>query len=124
MVSQRRVVIEVGRDDAEQVVGVAEEPFGVPDLRYRGERGFEGGDGSGVPAIQRDADDGFEAEADRGRVQDGAVAGDDAGALQLAQPPVTRRRRPRSWPCRSSCPNWYACGGPGRRPACPGRGPR
>src|SRR6266571_5117573 len=64
----------------------------MPDLRYRGERGFEGGDGAGVPAVQRDADDGLEAEADRGRVEDGAVARDDAGALQLAQPPVTGRR--------------------------------
>ncbi len=31
---------------------------------------------------------------------------------------------PRSWPCRSSCPSWHACGAPGRRPACPGRGRR
>ena len=99
MVPQRRIVVQVGRDDAQQVVGVAEQPLRVPDLRYRGERGFESGDGAGVAAVQRDADDGFEAETDRGGVQDGAVAGDDAGALQLAQPPVTR-------------------------PACPGRGPR
>ena len=64
----------------------------MPDLRNRGERGFEGGDGLGVLAIHRDADEGFEAEADSGRVEDGAVAGDDAVALQFAQPPVTGRR--------------------------------
>ena len=60
----------------------------MPDLRYRGERGFEGGDGAGVLAIHRDVDESFEAEADSGRVEDGAVAGDDAVALQFAQPPV------------------------------------
>jgi len=64
----------------------------MPDLEYLGERGFEGGDGVGVPAIQRDADEGFEAEANSGRVQDGAVADDDTGTLQLTQPPVTGRR--------------------------------
>ena len=64
----------------------------MPDLRYRGERGFEGGNGAGVLAIHRDVDEGFEAEADSGRVEDGAVAGDDAVALQFAQPPVTGRR--------------------------------
>jgi hypothetical protein len=61
----------------------------VPDLRDLGERGFESVDGAGVPAVQGDADQGFEAEADGGWVQDGAVAGDDAAALQFAQPPVT-----------------------------------
>src|SRR5580692_91828 len=64
----------------------------MPDLRYRGERGFEGGNGAGVLAIHRDVDEGFEAEADSGRVEDSAVAGDDAVALQFAQPPVTGRR--------------------------------
>jgi hypothetical protein len=40
-VPQGHIVIQVGRDDAEQVVGVAEQPLGVADLRYRDERGFE-----------------------------------------------------------------------------------
>jgi hypothetical protein len=64
----------------------------MPDLRDGGDRGFEGGHGGGVAALQRDADDGLESEADRGRVKDRAVAGDDAGPLELAQPPVARRR--------------------------------
>jgi hypothetical protein len=60
----------------------------VPDLRYRDERGFEGGDGAGVLAVHRDTDEGFEAEADRGRVEDGAVAGraDLGPALTVAHP--------------------------------------
>ena len=62
----------------------------MPDLRYPGERGFEGG--NGVVAVQGDVDEGFEAEADSGRVEDGVVAGDDAVALEFAQPPVTGRR--------------------------------
>jgi hypothetical protein len=92
MISQRRVFIQVGRDDAQQVVRVAEQPLRVPDLRDGGDRGFEGGHGGGVAALQRDADDGLESEADRGRVEDGAVADDDAGPLELSQPPVARRR--------------------------------
>jgi len=92
LVPQGHIVIQVGRDDAEQVVGVAEQPLGVADLRYRDERGFESFNGAGVLAVHRDADEGLETEADRGRVQDGAVAGDDAVALELAQPPVTGRR--------------------------------
>ena len=92
MITERRIFIQVGRDDAQQVVRVAEQPLRVPDVRDAGDRGFEGGDGGGVAAFQGDADDGLEAEADRGRVKDGAVAGDDAGPLELAQPPVARRR--------------------------------
>jgi hypothetical protein len=88
VIPQRRVVIQVGRDGTEQVVRVAEQPLRVPDLRDAGDCGFEGGHGGGVAALQRDADDGLEAEADRGRVKDRAVAGDDAGPLELAQPPV------------------------------------
>ena len=91
VISQGRIFIQVGRDDAEQVVGIAEQPLRVPDLRDGGDRGFEGGHGGGVAAFQRDADDGLEAEADGGRVKNGAVAGDDAGPLELAQPPVARR---------------------------------
>ena len=91
-IPQCRIAIQVGRDDAEQVVGVAEQPLGVPDLRHCDERGFESGHGAGVLAVHRDADEGFEAEADSGWVEDGAVAGDDAVALQFAQPPVTGRR--------------------------------
>ena len=66
MISQRCIFIQVGRDDAQQVVGVAEQPLRVPDLRDGRDRGFEGGDRGGVAALQRDADDGLEAEADRG----------------------------------------------------------
>ena len=62
----------------------------MPDLRYRRERGFEGG--NGVLAVHRDIDEGFEAEADSRRVEDGAVADDDTVTLQLAQPPVAGRR--------------------------------
>ena len=91
MIPQGRIFIQVGRDDAQQVVGVAEQPLRVPDPRDGGDRGFEGGHGGGVAAFQRDADDGLEAEADGGRVKDGAVAGDDAGPLELVQPPVARR---------------------------------
>jgi hypothetical protein len=93
LISQRRIVVQVGRDDAQQVVRVAEEPLRVPDLRDGGDRGLEGRDGGGVPPLQRDADDGLEAEPDGGRVNDGAVAGDDAGPLELAQPPVAGRGR-------------------------------
>jgi hypothetical protein len=91
VIPQRRILIQVGRDHAQQVVRVAEQPLGVPDPLDGGERGLEGGHGGGVAALQRDADDGLEAEADRGRVNDGAVAGDDAGPLELAQPPVAGR---------------------------------
>ena len=80
VITERRIFIQVGRDDAQQV-RVAEQPLRVPDLRDAGDRGFEGGDGGGVATFQGDADDGLEAEADRGRVKDGAVAGDDAGRL-------------------------------------------
>ena|ERR1700684_4333990 len=48
LVPQGHIVIQVGRDDAEQVVGVAEQSLGVADLRYRDERGFENGNGAGV----------------------------------------------------------------------------
>jgi len=56
----------------------------MPDLWYRGERGFEGGNGVGVLAIHRDIDEGLEAEADGGWVDDGSVAGYDPAAFQLA----------------------------------------
>jgi hypothetical protein len=91
VISQRRIFIQVGRDDAQQVVRVAEQPLGVPDLRDGRDRGFEGGDRGGVAALQRDAGDGLEAKADRGRIKDGAVAGDDARPLEFAQSAVARR---------------------------------
>src|SRR5882762_6982705 len=41
LVAERRVPREVGGGDAQQVVRIAEHPFGVPDLGDGGERGFE-----------------------------------------------------------------------------------
>jgi hypothetical protein len=50
----------------------------VSDLRQLDHGRFEGGDGTGVAAFQGDLHEGLEAQADRGRVDDGAVASDDA----------------------------------------------
>ena len=88
LVPQRREIIEVPRGDPQQVVGVAEEAFCVPDLGQLGYGGFEGGDGAGVAAFQGDLHEGLESHPDGGRVHQGAVAGDDAAALEFTQPPV------------------------------------
>ena len=88
LVPQCREAVEVPCDDPQQVVGVAEEAFCVPDLRQLGYGRFEGGDGAGVAAFQGDLHEGLESHPDGGRVHEGAVAGDDAAAFEFTQPPV------------------------------------
>ena len=88
LVPVRREAVEVSRGDPQQVVGVAEQAFCVPDLGQLGQGRFERGDGPGVAAFQGDLDQGFESHPDGGRVDQGAVAGDDTGAFEFAQPPV------------------------------------
>jgi hypothetical protein len=48
LVAEGLVGGDVGGGDAEQVVGVAEEPFGVADLGDLGQAAFEVGDRGGV----------------------------------------------------------------------------
>ena len=88
LVPQGREAVEVARGDPQQVVGVAEQAFCVPDLGQLGQGRLEGGDGAGVAAFQGDLDEGFESHPDGGRVHQGAVATDDAGSFEFTQPPV------------------------------------
>jgi hypothetical protein len=91
LVAEGLVCLQARGGDAEQVVGVAEKPFGVPDLADFREAVFEFGDGRGVFAVHGDLHQDFEAEPDRGRVDDGPVAADYTGTFQFAEPPVARR---------------------------------
>ena len=79
---------DVGGGDAEQVVGVAEEPFGVADLGDLGQAAFEVGDRGRVLSVHGHLDQDLEAEADGGGIDDSSVAADRPGAFQLAQSPV------------------------------------
>nr|BFE73618.1 hypothetical protein GCM10020092_069190 [Actinoplanes digitatis] len=64
----------------------------MPDLGDAGEAALELLDRRGVLAVHGDRDQHLEPEAERGRIDDRPVAPDGAGALQLAQPPMDRRR--------------------------------
>ena len=65
LVAEGLVCLQARGGDAEQVVGVAEKPFGVPDLGDFREAVFEFGDGGGVFAVHGDLHQDFEAEPDR-----------------------------------------------------------
>jgi hypothetical protein len=88
LVAEGLVGGDVGGGDAEEVVGVAEEPFGVADLGDLGQAAFEVGDRGGVLSVHRHLDQDLEAEADRGGIDDGSVAADRSGPFQLAQSSV------------------------------------
>src|SRR5262249_13797275 len=88
VVPQGLVGLEAGGGDAQEVVGVAEEPFRVADLRDGGQALLEVGDGGGVFTVHGDMEGALEAQADGGGVDEGRVAADHPGAFQFAQPPV------------------------------------
>jgi hypothetical protein len=88
LVAEGLVGGEVGGGHAEEVVGVAEEPFGVADLGDLGQAALKLRDRGRVLPIHRHLDQDLEPEADGGRIDHGSVAADRAGTFQLAQPSV------------------------------------
>ena len=79
---------QVRSDDAQEVVGLTEEPLGLPDVGDGGDRLFEGVDGVAVSIAHRDEDKGLEGQAERVGVEVCVVATDRAGVLQGTQPTV------------------------------------
>ena len=90
-VAQGLVGGDVGGGHAQQVVGVAEEPFGVADLGDLGQVALEVGDRGRVLSVHRHLDQDLEAETDGGWVDNGAVATDRPDPFQLPQSPVAGR---------------------------------
>jgi hypothetical protein len=91
LVAQGLVRGQVGGGDSHQVIGVAEQPFRVAYLGDVGQAALEPRDRRRVFPLHGDLHEHLEAEADRGRVDDGPITADRPGALQFAQPPVARR---------------------------------
>lgn len=85
LVAHRLVGGEVRRDDADEVVGIAEEALRAADRLDVCERLLEPRDRVGVLPVHRHVDEHLEAEADRGRVDHGAVATDGALGLEAAK---------------------------------------
>jgi hypothetical protein len=83
---------QVGGDDAQQVVGFAEEPLSFPDVGDGGDSLFERVDGGAVSAAHRDEDQSLEGEAECVGVEVCVVAADGAGVFQGAQPAVAGER--------------------------------
>src|SRR5688572_29713805 len=79
---------QVGGDDAQQVVGLTEEPLGLPDVGDGRDSLFERVDGGAVPAAHSDEDQSFEGQAECVGVEVCVVATDGAEAFQGAQPAV------------------------------------
>ena len=82
---------QVGGDDAEKVVGFAEEPLGFPDVGDGRDSLFERVDGGAVSAAHGDEDQCLEGEAECVGVEVCVVAADCAGVFQRAQSAVARR---------------------------------
>jgi hypothetical protein len=91
LVAQHLVGLQVGSGDPDEIVRVAEESLGLADSRNRGQAALEVGDRGGVFPVHSDLNENLEAEADRGGVDDGAIAADHPAAFELAEPPMTRR---------------------------------
>ena len=83
----------VGDRDADEVVGTAEHPAQFDDLVVAGQGGFQLLDRLQVGAVDLQGDEDLQATPDGCRVDDGAVAGDDAGFLQPLDPAQARRGR-------------------------------
>lgn len=86
VVAQFCEAIQVGRNDTKQVVRLAEQPLCAPDLGHPRHARFECAHRAGVATGHRDLDECSETRPDRGRVNDGVMAGDDSGALPLPRP--------------------------------------
>jgi hypothetical protein len=67
----------------------------VPHLRNLGQAALEARDRRGVFPVHGHLDEHFEAETDRGGIDDGPVPADRLGALQLAEPSVAWRHAER-----------------------------
>lgn len=91
LVIQLPVCGQVGGDDAQQVVGITEQPLCLQDMRYPGYRLLESGDGIAVLLPHGDEHEGLEPQPDRRGVHDGPVAADRPAALQVPHAPVARR---------------------------------
>jgi threonine/homoserine/homoserine lactone efflux protein len=83
---------QVGGDDAQKIVGLAEEPLGLPDVRDGGDSLLERVDGGTVSATHGDEDQSLEGQAESLGVQVCVVAADRAGAFQGAQAAVAGRK--------------------------------
>ena len=83
---------QVAGDDAEQVVGVTEEPLGLQDVGDGGDSLFEGVDGVAVCGAHGGEDECLEGQAESVGVEMGAVAADGAGLFQGSQAAVAGRK--------------------------------
>jgi hypothetical protein len=83
--------VQVGGDDAQEVVGFTEEPLGLPDVRDGGDGFFEVVDSVPVSAAHGDEDESLERQPESVGVEVCVVAADRAGAFQGAQAAVAGR---------------------------------
>ncbi len=86
---QALVCGQVGGDDAQQVVGVTEEPLGLDDLRDACDSFLEAQEGLAIFLAHGDEDERLERQAEGVGVHDGAVAAYRAATFQLPQSAVT-----------------------------------
>lgn len=91
LVPDALVVRDVGAAQAEEVVGVAEEPLRLGDVRDLGQQPLERDHGGLIRPVHRHHHDHLETEPQRRRVDERAIAGDDARPLELAHAAVARR---------------------------------
>ena len=82
---------QIGSDDAQEVVGLTEEPLGFPDVGDGGDSLLERVDGGAVSTAHGDEDQSFEGQAECVGVEVCVVAADSTGVFQGAQPPVAGR---------------------------------
>jgi hypothetical protein len=77
---------QAGGDDAQQVVGVTEEPLGLEHVRDGRDSFFEAHEGVAIFLAHGDEDERLERQAEGARVHDGTVTADRTAALQLPRP--------------------------------------
>jgi hypothetical protein len=82
---------QVGGDDAQEVVGLTEEPLGFPYVGNGGDSLFERVDGGPISAAHGDEDQSLEGQAECVGVEVCVVAADGAGVFQGAQSAVAGR---------------------------------
>ena len=82
---------QVGGDDAQEVVGLTEEPLGLADVRDGGDGLFERVDGGAVSATHGNEDQSLEGQAESVGIEVCVVAADRTRAFQSAQPAVAGR---------------------------------
>jgi NAD(P)-dependent dehydrogenase (short-subunit alcohol dehydrogenase family) len=92
VVLQALVGGQVRGEDAQQVIGIAEQPLRLYDLANARDRRLEAQQGVPVLLPHGDEHQRLEPQADRVGVDHGPVAADDPAALQFAQPAVARRQ--------------------------------